>query len=82
MYSNINKFFRYCTHQQILQILLSSKERPINERPVNYFGVVVLANAGNKFIASQMSGVKVVLQLSVDFVEKGALTDPRPITAV
>ena len=60
MYSNINKFFRYCTHQQILQILLSSKERPMNERPVNYCGVVVLANAGDKPIASHISGVKAV----------------------
>ena len=54
----------------------------MNERPVNYCGVVVLANAGDKPIASHISGVKAVQQQSVDFVKIGALTDPRPITAV
>ena len=59
----------------------SSKERPVNERPVNYFWVVVLANAAKIPVATQI-GVKAVLHLSVDFVEISALTDPRPITAV
>lgn len=65
----------------ILQILLSSKERRINERPVNCTILVVLADAGKTNIATQI-GVKVVLYEVVEIVEISALTDPRPITAV
>jgi len=57
----------------ILQILLSSKERPVNERAVNFAAKIP--------VATQI-GVKVVLHLSVEIVEISALTDPRPITAV
>ena len=47
------------THKQILQVLLSSKERPVNARPVDLF-LYTAANAGKIPIAAQI-GVKVVL---------------------